>query len=315
MAGGIENPGGRAVMNFQQLRHFVAVAHFQNLRKAAEQLHISHAGLSRSINALEDLVGLRLFERRPRGVALTPLGEQFLPWAKSLLNEHGRAMSQLRAHRDLGAGQVILGINHMFSHDLAPDAVATLLSRFGNLEVRIVSDDYRTLVRKLLESDIDFALSLYIADDPHPGLVYEDLFKFETRICARPGHPLAQGGPITPEDLAEAKWALIEGMAMREAFASYFRGLALPTPRVALHAASIAFLVHVVTRVDLLTVLPVQIARSDWVREQLVVLGSDSPFGVARCGLLHRADRVRTPAAIELADTLRRHASYFGVDG
>ncbi len=78
-------------MHIQQLKTFNAVTERGSLLKAATDLNISQSGLSRSMTALESSLGLALFERKARGMALTQQGRKFLPLTRAIIHEHARA--------------------------------------------------------------------------------------------------------------------------------------------------------------------------------------------------------------------------------
>ena len=91
-------------MELEQLRHFIAAAEAGSFSAAARALYISHSTICRSVSALEEELGVRLFERSSRDFRLTEAGEALLPQAQSLLDSVEKVkenMKTLRLHDEV----------------------------------------------------------------------------------------------------------------------------------------------------------------------------------------------------------------------
>jgi DNA-binding transcriptional LysR family regulator len=90
-------------MKFRQIGYFIAVAEEQNFSRAAQRIGIEQSPLSRAIRALETDIGVSLLERTTRGSKLTPAGEAFLHYARSIVastecaRRAARAVANLRS--------------------------------------------------------------------------------------------------------------------------------------------------------------------------------------------------------------------------
>ncbi|WP_225639865.1 LysR family transcriptional regulator [Streptomyces werraensis] len=107
--------GGRTDLDLRRLRSFVAVAERLHFGQAAAALHVTQPALSRQIQQLEHDLGVPLFRRSSREVALTPAGEQFLQDSRELLAAARAA--QNRARR-VAAGEGVLKVGFMLSSDI-----------------------------------------------------------------------------------------------------------------------------------------------------------------------------------------------------
>lgn len=91
-------------MELEQLRHFIAAAESGSFSAAARNLYISHSTVCRSVSALEEELGVRLFERSSRDFRLTQAGEALLPQAQGLLDaaeEIKENIKTLRLHDEV----------------------------------------------------------------------------------------------------------------------------------------------------------------------------------------------------------------------
>lgn len=96
-------------MELRQLEYFVAVAADLNFSRAAERIHVVQSALSASVSRLEKELGVELFDRSRRQIALTPAGEVFLQHARDVMHAAARARSSVEDHRGQLTGTVTLG--------------------------------------------------------------------------------------------------------------------------------------------------------------------------------------------------------------
>jgi len=298
-------------MNFQHLRHFVVTADTGNMLKAADTLNISQSGLSRSVGALENMLGLPLFERSAKGVELTAFGKRFYPHARLMLNEYERSMNELRTFQNLKGGSLRFGINNSFAYVLIPGVIAELVSRWPGIHIDIVSDNYAALMNDLAHGNIDLAFSLYTPGSMQDHFEYETLFDLRTRVFARSEHPLRGQKNIDAARLAACDWGLINGASAKAAFDGFFVEREQEPPQIALQCSSVALLASVVAKSDLLTILPDELVQKT--REfSIEPLFSEFSFGQAQVGLIRRKGSFDSPIAERLTRLLRRDAATFG---
>ncbi|OWT54518.1 LysR family transcriptional regulator [Candidimonas nitroreducens] len=106
------------------LRYFEEVAVQGSVRRAAERLYIAPSAVTRQIKAFEEMLGVPLFERLPRGVRLTPTGELMLASVRRLHSEFEEALAQADALKGLRWGKVRIGVLQYLSERFIPSFVA-----------------------------------------------------------------------------------------------------------------------------------------------------------------------------------------------
>src|SRR5262245_32428785 len=100
-----------ARMKINQLRDIVTIAERGSLRAAARHLHSAQPGLTRSVRELERELGVPLFERRARGMTLTPMGEAFVRRAGAIMRELERAGEEVKQLQAGTSGRVVAGLS------------------------------------------------------------------------------------------------------------------------------------------------------------------------------------------------------------
>lgn len=116
------------------LRQFVAVAEELNFHRAAERLHMAQPPLSQAIRKLEDALGLSLFERSNRSVALTPAGAAFLVSARRVLALIDEGIREAQAVAAGRAGRLSITFVGT-AHDLLPAALRRFRTEYPGVEL------------------------------------------------------------------------------------------------------------------------------------------------------------------------------------
>src|SRR5215469_3219346 len=178
------------------LRAFEAAARLTSFGKAADELAVTPAAISHQIHALERDLGVRLFRRRNRAVALTASARVLLPGLSEAFGQIRAALGRLRAHNDSGT------LNVTASPSLAAKWLVLRLHRFQerspDIDVRLAATDE---VVDLTNSDFD--LGIRYGAGRYPGLEVELLLRNEVFPACSP-HLVASGPPLrTPEDLRD----------------------------------------------------------------------------------------------------------------
>lgn len=152
-------------MEIYQLRGFAAVAEEGNLTRAAERLHVSQPALSAQIKALEDTLGVDLFERVPSGMSLTSAGRQLLESARNVLSAAQALQSEARALRGEVAGRVHLGTLADPDFVRLPAFFAGARERYPLLEIELLHEVSGAAFAKVRDGSLD--ASFYFGDLAH----------------------------------------------------------------------------------------------------------------------------------------------------
>lgn len=155
-------------VSLRLLRHARAVAEHRNYARAAQAVGISQPALSRSIQELEQLLGLQLFERGRGGALLTNAGEVFLSHSIHVLARSDDLAREMRLLQNLDSGELRIGAGSYPSEMFVDQAVARLVREHPAARLNVVKDNWAGLLAQLRRRDLDFIIALAhtLGDDP-----------------------------------------------------------------------------------------------------------------------------------------------------
>ena len=200
-----------------QIRYFLEVAQTGSVSQAAAQLHVAGSAVSRQISKLEAALGCALFERRARGMALTPAGERLMAHARAGNDDAEQVIGQLRGLAGQAALRVRMACTEGFAAGFMPGVVTGFRQAHpqARIELHVGSPD--EVSRQLLQGDADVALKYSVA--PEPGMAVQHAATAPVYALMRPTHPLARAPLVTVAEVVQHPVALSgKGMTGRQMF-------------------------------------------------------------------------------------------------
>ena len=194
-------------MTLTELKYIVAVAREKHFGRAAEACFVSQPTLSVAVKKLEDELDIKLFERSSNEVTITPLGEDIVRQAQSVLDQAAEIKEIAKRGKDPLAGVLTLGVIYTIGPYLLPDLVRQSIARTPQMPLMLQENFTVKLLEMLRTGEIDCA----ILAEPFPdtGLATAPLYD-EPFLAAVPStHPLAQQDSISTAQLKNETMLLL----------------------------------------------------------------------------------------------------------
>ncbi|MDJ0853170.1 MAG: LysR substrate-binding domain-containing protein, partial [Myxococcota bacterium] len=199
----------------RQLEYVVAIADHGSFHAAARACHVTQPGLSTQIRQLEELLGLRLFERDRRKVLVTPAGEDLVRRARRVLEEAGHLVEAARVYSRPLCGRLRLGVIPTVAPYLLPRVLPAVRKRYPELVLQLHEGQTAELLDRLQRGELDLlllALEAKLASVETLAL-FEDPFV----LAAPASHRLATRKRVCEADLANEPLLLLEdGHCLRD---------------------------------------------------------------------------------------------------
>lgn len=201
-------PPSRSGFKPKQLALLAALAEFRTLRGAADAIHVSQPAATRLLHELEQMLGVRLFDRSAKGLQVTAAGEAMIEHARSLEAGMLNAYREVHAAADGALGTVRLGVFGSIDPVFLSRAIATLKESAPQVHVMIKEAPKEFLVQALRRNEIDAAISRLSVDSGahwvRQRVLYTETFSL---VCGRSAPP-RRGRASTIGALLERPWVL-----------------------------------------------------------------------------------------------------------
>lgn len=186
----------------RQLQFFTAAAEQGSVSGAARALSISQSSVTEAIRALEDDLGVTLFERQPRGLEITQKGAAFLRHARQILADVATARTAFRDAAEQAGGRLSLGVTSLVAGYVLSDILSRFRRAYPQVELNVIEDNGDYLQHLLIGGELDVAVLLTSSVKDRMALHVETLLVSPYRLWLPLAHPLAQQTAIGLDELA-----------------------------------------------------------------------------------------------------------------
>lgn len=303
-------------MDLRQLRYFLAVVEHGSFTRAAAATGRTQQALSKGINALEQQLGERLFERGTRQAVLTDAGRLLMDHARTADDAVRRFEDRLAEMQTGSEGQVRIGTGPSTAGSLVAPAVLALRRHWPKIGVHVAGGIAPELLPGLLARELDVVVTLHTtgAEAPDPRIASEILMHDEYRVLASVRHPLARTRALQLASLLDQPWIFGRRLGeVEHAFRQHFLDAGLQPPANTMDTGSPEFLRALVREGGYLTLLPSRIAQAELLSGHWVALDVPGMAWQRPVMAYTRAGEPQSAPLARLLQALRNAAQMAGV--
>lgn len=292
-----------------KLRHLVLVQALEehgSLVAAAAAMHVTQPVATRSLHDLEQILGVRLFERGPRGVTPTSFGLAFIEHARAVLAQVRLAGRHLDELADGTRGTVVVGSHLAGTSYLLPMAIRELKRQRPDVTVVVRESTPDQLRTELATGTLDLIVGR-LARPQDEQTELEPLYGGLVYLIAGRQHPFAGRTGLTLADLAEIPWILPTAETdLRNELDRFFAREGQPIPRNLVETTSYLTIRQLLITTETVAVVPSGIVHAD---AALVALDLRVDVDPSPIGLVTARGRALSPATRALVAALRLSAA------
>jgi molybdate transport repressor ModE-like protein len=197
---------GRRI-KLKDLHLLEAIAERGSMARAAEDLSLSQAAISKAVSELEHTLGASLLTRNARGAELTESGSILLRHGRVVFDELRQGLLEIQNRADPAVGEVRIGtLEHLTP--FVSSVIGDLTRRFPRVTVHVVVADATSLIRGLRDRALDLVIARQATAAEAFDLAGQVLFRDRLAIAAASTHPLTRKRTIALADLMNERWVL-----------------------------------------------------------------------------------------------------------
>jgi LysR family pca operon transcriptional activator len=176
-------------LRLRHVRTFLEIARAQSVSLAATRLNITQPAVSRSLRELEDMLGVRLFDRVGRSIRLNDAGRLFQTHASASMTELLRGAERLRSGGG-PAARLAIGVLPTAATDLVPAAALVFRKDMPHVKLSIHTGPNGLLFNQLRDGVVDLVVGRMPEKEARAGVTFQQLYIEDVVLVCRPEHPI-----------------------------------------------------------------------------------------------------------------------------
>ncbi|WP_457589021.1 LysR family transcriptional regulator [Ensifer canadensis] len=297
-------------LRFKHLRLIDLIARGGSLHRVAAEMNMTQPAATKILQDAEGFLGVRLFERGPRGMTPTDIGAFVADYAARTLAETGRFSDALDNLKAGGFGALSIGAIMATTPGLLPKAIAELKRRRPLMTIQLLAATSDILLNALERQEISMAIGRFT--EPSNALAFdlEPLAREELWIFAERGHPLAGRSDLTLAETATLPWVLQRKTSpMRCLLESAFREAGVGGLENFVETTSVFATLHLVREAGMIACLPKSILQEGVGSGCFVRLPVDLPNQLGPLGIITRRGEKASANVEDFIDVVRTVAA------
>ncbi|MFW7343014.1 LysR substrate-binding domain-containing protein [Pollutimonas sp. H1-120] len=199
----------KSEVTLRQFRYFIAAAASGQFSSAAVAEHVSQSAITSAVQSLERQLKVRLFERLPHGVVLTPEGQVFFHHARHVMDSVNDAMRHASLLPQSAKGTIRLAATYTVLGYFLPDLLSRFKRSYPQVEIDLVDMDRASLEAALAEKSIDLGIGLLSNIERQEHYGHRLLVRSRRRVWAGASHPLARQATATLKEIADHPYIML----------------------------------------------------------------------------------------------------------
>jgi len=302
----------------QHIELVLRIAETGQLQRAAQMAAMSQPAASRVLSEIEQRAGGPLFERHPKGMSLTALGEICIRHGKVILEEYDALDSEAMRVAGGEKGLVRVGAVTGPAVGLLMPAIRKIKAIAPDIEMTIDVGPSSDLVRGLAEGRFDFVISRLPSEYDSRDFHLHPARSEQVSLIVRPQHPLAGRKEITLDALLGFEWVVQErGSPIRQAVESAFLEKGLSAPERVSNSSSLLVVLSLLEGTDTIAPQTIEVAKmlaDGPLGANLTMLELAEPITVSPCFVIRNRFRQLPAAADRLLRAVLEELNFFGRD-